>query len=76
MIAATAAKPAAHDVGLTGEALLAQFAPQLRNVRKALLPPLIDIARIRIDDAGARTPLRFGEGLSPEELAHSSVIEI
>jgi hypothetical protein len=32
MIAATAAKPAAHNVELTWEASFAQFAPQLRDV--------------------------------------------
>jgi hypothetical protein len=76
MIAATAAKPAAHDVELTWEASFAQFAPQLRDVAAALLEPLIEVVGIRIDDAGPRTPLRFREGIRSEELAYGAVIEI
>lgn len=76
MIAATAAKPAAHNVELTWEASFAQFAPQLRDVAAALLEPLIEVVGIRIDDAGPRTPLRFREGIRSEELAYGAVIEI
>ena len=76
MIAATAAKPAAHNVELTWEASFAQFAPQLRDVAAALLEPSIEVVGIRIDDAGPRTPLRFREGIRSEELAYGAVIEI
>jgi hypothetical protein len=71
-----AAEPAAHDVKLTGEASLTQLAPEPGDVRAALLQPLIKVVCVGIDDAGASTPLRFGEGFGSEELAHGAVIEV
>ncbi|MBW4028161.1 MAG: hypothetical protein HIU93_12270 [Acidobacteria bacterium] len=60
MAAATVAQPAAHDVEWSVEGLFAQLAPQPGHVPAALPKPLVKLLRVRIDDAGPRTSLRFG----------------